>query len=152
VLKSLRLRVLRTIWGPSAVYFPFGAAYDREPIGWKDADGNVHDEPVPGAVPGNWHRGEDYPLPSGTPVQAALAGTCTYAGWSDLGYGTLVTVEGGRYKCRYAHLSKAYPQVGDHIKGNEYIGLSGATGNVTGPHLHFEVYDKLLGAYVDPLR
>jgi len=49
---------------------------------------------------------------------------------------------------RYAHLSKLFVKKGQGIKRGDVIALSGATGRVTGPHLHFEMYQK--GELVDP--
>lgn len=99
---------------------------------------------------GTWHRGTDYALPLGTLVTAVAAGQCTYSEWSPLGYGGLCTIEGARYKCRYAHLEIVDELLGTHVGAGQPIGLSGSTGNSTGPHLHFEVYDKVLQCYVDP--
>lgn len=48
----------------------------------------------------------------------------------------------------YAHCSKIYVAEGEHIKQGQQIGEVGATGNVTGPHLHFEILRN--GNYVDP--
>lgn len=112
----------------------------------------MSDFPAPFSVFGHWHRGVDYGLQAGTIVTAALAGLCTYSEWSDLGYGMLVTIEGRRYKCRYAHLSAENDLLGQHVREGQVIGLSGSTGNSTGPHLHFEAYDKLVQAYVDPRK
>lgn len=122
-----------------------------EPVGWEVAGVGVYDHLELLSVQGRWHRGTDFGLESGTPVTVALSGRVTWAAWSDLGYGWLVTIEGKRYKCRYAHLSKVCAELGAWLDAGIMLGLSGATGNVTGPHLHFEVYDKVVGAYIDPL-
>ncbi|MBT8368562.1 MAG: M23 family metallopeptidase, partial [Deltaproteobacteria bacterium] len=50
----------------------------------------------------------------------------------------------------YAHLSKIQVRAGQHIARGDQIGLSGATGRVSGPHLHWGV--KINGAYVDPMQ
>lgn len=78
---------------------------------------------------------------SGTSVIASKAGTVEFAGWSEIGYGYLVTINhGGGYKTRYAHMLKM-PSVstGEKVYAGQVIGQVGSTGNSTGPHLHFEI-------------
>ena len=77
-----------------------------------------------------------------------MDGKVIYAGWNNEGYGNLVIVENGRYKTYYAHLSEFKVGVGDTIKANTVVGLSGNTGNSTGPHLHYEV--RRDGVPIDP--
>jgi murein DD-endopeptidase MepM/ murein hydrolase activator NlpD len=97
-----------------------------------------------------WHPGIDLPAPLGTPVYAARSGEVVWAGWRD-GYGFLVTVAHGRgERSMYAHLSRIDVRVGVWIGQGVRVGLIGATGDATGPHLHFEV--RIRGAAVDPLR
>jgi murein DD-endopeptidase MepM/ murein hydrolase activator NlpD len=62
-----------------------------------------------------------------------------YAGWNTQGYGNLVIVENGAYKTYYAHLSSIPVDVGDSVNAGSTIGISGNTGNSTGPHLHYEI-------------
>jgi murein DD-endopeptidase MepM/ murein hydrolase activator NlpD len=97
-----------------------------------------------------WHAGIDLPAPLGTPVYAARSGEVVWAGWRD-GYGFLVTVAHGHgERSMYAHLSRLDVRVGVWIGQGVRVGLVGATGDATGPHLHFEV--RVRGAAVDPLR
>jgi murein DD-endopeptidase MepM/ murein hydrolase activator NlpD len=97
-----------------------------------------------------WHTGIDLPAPLGTPAYAARAGEVVWAGWRD-GYGLLVTVAHGHgERSMYAHLSRIDVRVGVWIGEGVRVGLVGATGDATGPHLHFEV--RVRGAAVDPLR
>jgi len=72
-------------------------------------------------------------------VKSTMAGKVVYAGWNDEGYGNLVIVENGPYRTYYAHLSSIPVQVGDQVSAGSTIGLSGNTGNSTGPHLHYEI-------------
>jgi murein DD-endopeptidase MepM/ murein hydrolase activator NlpD len=73
------------------------------------------------------------------PVKAAENGTVTYAGWMK-GYGNLVIIKHlNGYETRYAHLNKIDVKNGQKVKTEQLIAESGETGNVTGPHLHFEV-------------
>jgi murein DD-endopeptidase MepM/ murein hydrolase activator NlpD len=98
----------------------------------------------------HWHPGIDLPAPLGTPAYSARSGEVVWAGWRD-GYGFLVTVAHGHgERSMYAHLSRIDVRVGVWIGKGVRVGLIGATGDATGPHLHFEV--RIHGAAVDPLR
>jgi murein DD-endopeptidase MepM/ murein hydrolase activator NlpD len=97
-----------------------------------------------------WHTGIDLPAPLGTPAYSARSGKVVWSGWRD-GYGLLVTVAHGHgERTMYAHLSRIDVRVGVWIGAGVRVGLIGATGDATGPHLHFEV--RIRGAAVDPLR
>jgi peptidoglycan hydrolase-like protein with peptidoglycan-binding domain len=97
-----------------------------------------------------FHTGVDYAAPRGTPVAAAAAGIVTYAAPLPGGWGKVVTVaHGADVRTMYAHLFAVRVEVGDRVEAGETVGLVGATGNATGPHLHFEV--RIRGAAVDPL-
>jgi murein DD-endopeptidase MepM/ murein hydrolase activator NlpD len=97
-----------------------------------------------------FHSGVDYAAPRGTRVGAAAAGVVTYAGLLPGGWGIVVTVaHGADVRTMYAHLSAARVHVGARVEAGETVGLVGATGHATGPHLHFEV--RVRGAAVDPL-
>lgn len=85
------------------------------------------------------HIGLDFGVSVGTELKATMDGTITYAGWNDEGYGNLVVVENGPYKVYYGHLSEIPVEVGQTVSKGDVIGLSGNTGNSTGPHLHYEV-------------
>jgi murein DD-endopeptidase MepM/ murein hydrolase activator NlpD len=85
------------------------------------------------------HFATDYAAPTGSPVVAVANGIVTFAGW-DGGYGNLVRVKhAGGMTSGYAHLSRIAQGIraGEAIKQSEPIGLVGATGLATGPHLHF---------------
>lgn len=104
----------------------------------------------------NWssgyHTGVDFLAPSGTVVKAVGAGTVVSAG--DGGsYGNQVVIRhaDGMYS-QYAHLSSIAVSAGQAVTEGQQLGLSGATGNVTGPHLHFEIRTGPdYGSDVDPL-
>jgi len=85
------------------------------------------------------HNGLDFGIPVGTEVKSTMDGNVVYAGWNNQGYGNLVIVEHGDYKTYYAHLSSIPVSVGDSVSAGATIGLSGNTGNSTGPHLHYEI-------------
>ena len=94
------------------------------------------------------HHGLDLAVPVGTPIRSTQAGHVVHAGWNDQGYGNLVILENGPYRTYYAHLDQVSVQVGDTIGSGAVVGLSGNTGNSTGPHLHYEV--RVNGVAVDP--
>jgi len=98
----------------------------------------------------SYHRGTDLRAKTGTPVYASNSGIVRLA--KNLYYsGNIVIVDHGKgIFTNYAHLSKIQVQAGQHIARGDQIGLSGATGRVSGPHLHWGV--KINGAYVDPLQ
>jgi murein DD-endopeptidase MepM/ murein hydrolase activator NlpD len=99
---------------------------------------------------GRMHSGIDIAAEVGTPIYAVMSGKVTLAEWSS-GYGLTVEIthENGMVT-RYAHCSELLVKVGDEVKGGKHIAAMGLTGNVTGPHVHFEVLIK--GEQVDPMK
>jgi murein DD-endopeptidase MepM/ murein hydrolase activator NlpD len=117
------------------------------PAGWRT-------NPMGGGESG-LHKGTDYACPVGTPVRAAGPGVVVatwpapgtpvpgrrgayYQGWGVLGAAVLVDHGGGVWTI-YGHLSRIDVRRGQRVGAGEVIALSGATGQATGPHLHFEV-------------
>ncbi|WP_411080288.1 peptidoglycan DD-metalloendopeptidase family protein [Streptomyces sp. cmx-18-6] len=99
-----------------------------------------------------YHTGSDFQAASGTPIHAIGPGTVVSAGWSG-SYGNEVVIrhEDGMYS-QYAHQSSLSVSAGQTVTGGQQIGLSGSTGNSTGPHLHFEVRTGPgYGSDVDPI-
>ncbi|MFJ8186926.1 M23 family metallopeptidase [Streptomyces sp. NPDC096105] len=97
------------------------------------------------------HTGIDFHAASGTPVQSVGVGTVVEAGWGGA-YGNQVVIKmhDGTYT-QYAHLSSIAVSVGQEVAAGQQIGLSGATGNVTGAHLHFEARTSAeYGSDLDP--
>ncbi len=99
------------------------------------------------------HKGLDIAGPYGTAVVAAESGTVieanNYDSWGmSWGYYVLI-YHNGTYTTRYAHLSSVAVSKGQTVSAGQIVGYEGATGNVTGPHLHFEVYQN--GTRVDPM-
>ena len=95
------------------------------------------------------HKGIDIGVPTGTPVSAAASGTVTFVGEKS-GYGkTIEITHDDNTVTRYAHLSEYAVQRGQTVVGGEVVAKSGATGRVTGPHLHYEVIRN--GQQVNPL-
>lgn len=88
---------------------------------------------------GGVHKGQDYEMPVGSPVVAALSGTVSSTNpGSEYGNGVVID-HGNGLQTVYGHLSSKNVNIGDLVSTGQRIGRSGATGNVTGPHLHFEV-------------
>ncbi|MFF9688574.1 M23 family metallopeptidase [Streptomyces sp. NPDC014623] len=84
------------------------------------------------------HSGVDFQAASGTSVVAVGAGTVVEAGWGGAyGNNIVLRMKDGTYT-QYGHLSSIGVSVGQSVGPGEQIGLSGSTGNSTGPHLHFE--------------
>ncbi|MFJ3086166.1 peptidoglycan DD-metalloendopeptidase family protein [Streptomyces sp. NPDC086838] len=126
-----------------------------------NASGYVH--PVPGnhttayrASGANWssgsHTGIDFPVATGTSVKAITSGTVVTAGWGGA-YGNQVVIKhaDGHYS-QYGHMSSLSVSAGQTVTAGQQVGLSGATGNATGPHLHFEIRTgPEYGSDIDPI-
>ncbi|MEU1462073.1 peptidoglycan DD-metalloendopeptidase family protein [Streptomyces sp. NPDC005727] len=99
-----------------------------------------------------YHTGVDFVVPTGTSLKAVGAGTVVSAGWGGA-YGNQVVIKlNDGYYAQYAHLSQLSVSAGQTVTPGQQVGLSGATGNVTGPHLHFEIRTTPnYGSDVDPV-
>ena len=98
------------------------------------------------------HTGVDFHAASGTSVHAVGRGTVVETGWGG-SYGNQIVIRmaDGTYT-QYGHLSSIGVSVGQAVTPGQQIGLSGATGNVTGPHLHFEARTSPeYGSDIDPV-
>lgn len=116
--------------------------------GWISSGFGDRSNPVSGKF--LLHTGVDIANDSGTPIRATADGTVSFAGWEG-GYGKMVVVNHGNgYSSYYGHLSEIKAAVGKPVRRGEVLGLMGATGNTTGPHLHYEI--RLYGAAVDPVK
>lgn len=116
----------------------FGGPISSE-FGWRR-------DPLNGAM--KFHKGTDIAMPVGRDVPVARAGEVSFAG-EQQGYGMTVVVDHGPgLSTRYAHLSEISVVPGEQLAEGQTLGKSGATGRVSGPHLHFEVLEE--GRPVDP--
>lgn len=104
-----------------------------------------------------YNGGIDWACPEGTPIVSPVNGRVTFAGPDSAGiskgYGLHVRIEEGADTKRLiilAHLSKTLVHVGESVSEEQQVGLSGNTGNSTGPHLHFEVRTSG-GQAIDPI-
>lgn len=90
----------------------------------------------------SFHYGIDFPAPKGTPVVAAASGKVVDRGWmGGAGNAILLEHEPLGQQTFYAHLSKIAVNTGQWVNRGSPIGHVGSTGNSTGPHLHFEVWE-----------
>jgi murein DD-endopeptidase MepM/ murein hydrolase activator NlpD len=128
----------------------FGASF-----GFKGGTSGAQ-SPIPGVAPSaaygdkdpnvwgggsrNYHTGQDYPVPAGTDVRAVMPGIVIddIGGNKDFGIYVQIDHQNG-YQTIYGHLSSKAVSIGQPVNKGDVIGKSGDTGNVTGPHLHFEV-------------
>ena len=86
-----------------------------------------------------FHYGLDIAVVTGTPLKAIASGTVEYSGWRG-GYGRVVILDhSDGWKSLYAHASRLQVSKGQQVSQGTVIALSGATGNVTGPHVHLEI-------------
>jgi len=134
-----------------------GGAYDHGSMGHTGVGGPVSQghqnvTPVPRGTPvtspygqrgggkktKGFHAGLDFGAKLGTKVYAHDSGVVTVVG-NGGGYGNYIEIDHGSYRTRYAHLKQISVSRGQKVSGGTVIGLSGNTGNSTGPHLHFEV-------------
>ncbi len=130
--------------GSGSWYWPLGNAscYISSGFGYRSA-----------SISGNsFHGGVDIAGSgiTGKPVYATKGGRVITAVTSYTGYGIYVVIDHGNgYSSVYAHMSSRNVSTGDTVKQGQLIGRVGSTGNVTGPHLHFEI--RLNGVKKDPM-
>ncbi|MGV4986951.1 M23 family metallopeptidase [Streptomyces sp. NPDC001709] len=105
----------------------------------------------PGAMwSSGYHTGLDFAAPTGTLIKAVHGGTVTQAGWAGAyGYRTVLTLDDGT-ELWFCHQSSINVSVGQKVSTGDVIGRVGATGNVTGPHLHLEVHPNGQAGAIDP--
>ncbi len=100
---------------------------------------------------GSYHGGVDFQCPTGTAVHAAADGIVVTAKNLTYSYGRYIVIShAGGLSTLYAHNSQLLVSVGDSVTKGQTIAYSGATGNATGPHCHFEVWVN--GTRVNPLN
>lgn len=98
-----------------------------------------------------YHTGLDFAAPTGTLIKAIHGGTITEAGWAgSYGYRTILTLDDGT-QLWFCHQSSISVKAGQKVATGEVIGRVGATGNVTGPHLHLEVHPGGQPTAIDPM-
>lgn len=139
--------------GKDNYYFVVNRSFD--PLERDFLNGTVFIKPVGGVISSKYgvrvdpftnknkfHRGIDIACTKGSTVRAAASGKVVYTGVMG-GYGNLVIIEHENgYQTMYGHLKSIMVKGNNLVKQGDQIGLSGDTGKVTGPHLHFEVKRK----------
>lgn len=106
-------------------------------------------DPVKTPNPYRGHRGLDTVGDWDQPIMAGIAGTVTVSTYNSSN-GNYIWIEKGKMAIGYAHLAKRHVSVGDKVTPTTVIGIEGATGNVTGKHLHTWV--RINGKFADPLN
>ena len=137
------IRALREV--PSVERFAFG------PLIWPaigPISGVYGSQRILNGEPRAPHMGVDVAAPPGTPVVAALGGTIRLATELFLTGNTILIDHGYGLTTSYAHLSRMDVAAGQHVRQGEQIGAIGATGRVTGPHLHWGM--EWFGLRLDP--
>lgn len=103
-------------------------------------------DPFGGGV--SLHSGTDIGVDKGTEVHAVADGTVKSASYDESGGNYIVLEHKNGYESYYGHLSNTFVSEGEAVTAGDVIALSGATGKVTGAHLHFGIYCD--GKAVDP--
>lgn len=114
-------------------------AFLRAPVNFKYISSNFNPRrlhPVTKTIKA--HNGIDYAAKRGTPVQASGSGTVTDSGYSRFNGNYVFIKHGEKYLTKYLHLHKRSVRKGQRVKQGQKIGTVGATGRVTGVHLHYE--------------
>lgn len=95
------------------------------------------------------HNGADFRAHTGTPIYAVHSGVVTLSGWNSVAGNWVWVAHEGGYRTQYHHLSKRLVAAGQRMYAGQQVGLAGATGQVAGAHLHFEV--RYQGVPIDPV-
>lgn len=121
-----------------------GPLYVTSPFGWRT-------HPVLGTR--MFHAGVDFASPTGQAQYATASGTVAFAGWNGTcGQGVIINhgwLNGATYQTVHCHLSRINVRPGQRVGQGQVIGLTGATGRVTGPHVHYEVWKN--GVLINPM-
>lgn len=120
---------------------PCPEAYISSEFGWRES---------PGGIGTRNHLGRDYAAVAGTKIYAAQEGTVETVGYNSARGNYLIVNHGNGIKTLYQHCSSILVKEGAKVKQGAVIALVGATGVVTGAHLHFEVWEN--GTPVDPRK
>lgn len=113
------------------------------PFGWR-----IH--PKYGDM--RFHEGVDLACAEGTSIYASRSGTVTTASYNgSMGYYVVID-HGDNYRSIYMHMTHYIVSAGQSVSAGQTIGYVGSTGDSTGPHLHFGIYDKSQGCYVNPMN
>jgi murein DD-endopeptidase MepM/ murein hydrolase activator NlpD len=139
-------KIVSTLWhrkGPTRFQLPLAPPLNPLPEARSFGSRRVFN-----GEPRNPHSGVDYSAAIGTPVLAAAAGKVVVADDHYFGGNSVYLDHGDELITMYFHLAEISVSSGDDVEPGDVIGSAGATGRVTGPHLHFGV--RWHGARIDP--
>ena len=97
-----------------------------------------------------FHSGVDISATPGTPVRATADGVASYSGWTQSSGNMVLLEHGCGFSTAYAHNRSNVVKVGQKVKRGEIVGYVGSSGKSTGPHVHYEIWEK--GKRVNPSR
>ena len=142
------VRALQLTAGDLAAHIPSIPPMNTDPSTYRlTSPFGLRADPILGI--GKRHTGMDFACPPGNPVYATGDGTVILVKHERGGYGNHIEVDHGfGYVTRYAHLSRTDVEEGQKVSRGDYLGLSGRSGRITGPHLHYEVIYR--NNYVNP--
>jgi len=142
------VRALQLTAGDLAAHIPSIPPMNTDPSTYRmTSPFGLRADPILGI--GKRHTGMDFACPPGNPVYATGDGTVSLVKHERGGYGNHIEVDHGfGYVTRYAHLSRTDVEVGQKVSRGDCLGLSGRSGRITGPHLHYEVIYR--NNYVNP--
>lgn len=152
-------KLVAQVWGADVIDCeqPAGTANAGKATGaWQAPVGvkSSHNYSAGGAMwSSGTHTGVDFPVATGTELHAVGYATVVEAGWGGrYGNNVVLKMSDGTYT-QYAHLSRVDVKANQKVTTGQLIGLTGATGNVTGPHLHFEARTgPAYGSDIDPVK
>ncbi len=135
-LSPQEIKEIKKLNVPGGMQFPLAVpAWISSSFGYR-----IH--PITGES--RFHQGTDIAAAAGTPVLAAWEGRVEIAGWmGGLGFAVVISHDNGTRETRYGHLQEVLVEEGQIVAQGQPIGLVGSTGFSTGPHLHFELWEKV---------
>lgn len=142
------VRALQLTAGDLVAHIPAIPPMNTDPSTYRlSSPFGLRSDPILGI--GKSHTGMDFACPPGNPIYVTGDGTVVAVKHDRGGYGNHVEVDHGfGYVTRYAHMSRIDVEEGQKLSRGDCVGLSGKSGRITGPHLHYEViYRK---EYVNP--
>ena len=120
-----------------------------DPVGGKVTSSFGRQTKINGVLNPRPHAGADFDVPAGTRVKAPADGVVLLADFHFFAGGSVYVDHGQGLISMYFHLSEIKVKAGDQVRRGDLLGLSGATGRVTGAHLHYGIY--LCQARIDPV-
>lgn len=127
--------------------------YMATPKGYP-VEGNIssaygkRDNPISGER--TFHSGVDISASPGMPVRATADGVVSYSGWTQSSGNVVIVEHGCGFSTAYAHNRSNVVKVGQRVKRGETVGYIGSSGKSTGPHVHYEVWEK--GKRINPSK